>query len=74
MVLDARSGPAPTRLQAHVVRVAEDGVGVEWNEFAPEPICALMRPAASQSADSSSREEAEAATGATATKGRARRR
>jgi hypothetical protein len=45
MTLDVRPGSvAPTRLQAHVVRVTADGVGIEWDEFAPDAVCALLRP------------------------------
>lgn len=29
-------------IEAYVVRRGEDGVGVEWAEFAPEPVMALL--------------------------------
>jgi hypothetical protein len=40
-----RSGPEPLQepvLLATVVRVAHDGVGVEWRETAPRDICPLL--------------------------------
>jgi hypothetical protein len=45
MVIDVRyaTGLRTMRLQAHVVRVAPEGIGVEWNEFAPEIVSALER-------------------------------
>jgi hypothetical protein len=33
---------APQRIPAYVVRVAPDGVGLEWSEFAPPAIATLL--------------------------------
>jgi PilZ domain len=33
---------APQRIPAYVVRVVPDGFGLEWNEFAPHAIAALL--------------------------------
>jgi PilZ domain len=35
-------GPSRPVIHAQVVRVAEDGVGVEWAEYAPDPIGILL--------------------------------
>jgi hypothetical protein len=43
---------APQRIPAYVVRVASDGLGLEWSEFAPPAIATLLartRPATSSS-------------------------
>jgi hypothetical protein len=37
----ARQSP-PQRIPAYVVRVAPDGVGLEWSEFAPPAIATLL--------------------------------
>jgi hypothetical protein len=36
-------GSTPWRVPAHVVRRSESGVGIEWDEFAPWPVLALLR-------------------------------
>ena len=38
--------PEEGRLAAYVTRVAEAGVGIEWCEFAPPAVAALLRSAA----------------------------
>lgn len=36
----------PWRIPAHVVRISDTGVGLEWDAFAPWPILTLLRRAA----------------------------
>jgi hypothetical protein len=37
-----RLGPAGQRVPAYVVRHAPEGLGLEWQEFAPRPIVSLL--------------------------------
>jgi hypothetical protein len=39
---DSARQSAPQRIPAYVVRTASDGLGLEWHEFAPPAIAALL--------------------------------